>query len=115
METIKNTLTSLHEIGLWPEVLLCSLGAYFIARWWLDVGPRKSQFTPLIAALTAMFAFVWPHSPQDALLNLVRAVIHSFLAIGLYSWAEKRGWVDRLGDLIEKKFFPPKDPPEVRP
>jgi hypothetical protein len=104
IEIIKASLEALHAMKCYPEVLILASGLYYICRWHLDWGPKRSQYVPLASAFVGIFGYLWPKNAQDVIAILVIGGMHAFIAIGAYSYAEKRGWVDRIGEWIEDKL-----------
>ena len=124
MEIVWKFLATCHTNSFYPEVIAFSLGFYFTVRWWFDVGPKRSQWAPVLAGFVGMVYFIRPIDADSFIRWFFLSLLHVFFAIGGYSWADKRGWVDKAGDLIDAKFFggrknPPAPPmgmtPEVQP
>ncbi len=115
LETIKNAIAVLHGMNVFIEVIILSAGLYYICRWHLDWGPKKSQWVPIVTSFVGIFGYVWPANAQDVIKILVLGGMHAAVAMGTYSFAEKRGWVDRVGDAIENRFFPPKKDDGAKP
>lgn len=104
IESISSALEACHKLNFYPEIFILAVGLYYIVRWHLDWGPKRSQYVPIVAAFVGIFGYVWPKDAQDMIKIVVIGGIHAFTAMGGYSYAEKRGWVDRIGELIEDKL-----------
>jgi len=115
IESFKSALDTLHAMKCYPEVLLLASGLYYICRYHLAWGPKKSQYVPVVCSFVGIFGYLWPKTAQDVINILVIGGMHAFISIGVYSYAEKRGWVDRVGEMIENKFLGGPKPPSPTP
>ena len=97
LEQIQNVWTTMRAVNLFPEVILLSLGAYFVAKDKMGIEASRATYVPLALAFIGQIAFAWPKDLQDVFMDLTMGLVNSFLAIGLYSFADKFGLIDKLG------------------
>lgn len=102
MDTIMNIWNTMRAVNLFPEVIALALGCYFIVKDKMGLDPRKATYVPLALAFIGQLAFSWPKDAQDVVMDLTMGLLNSFLAIGLYSFADKFGLLDKLGKRAGK-------------
>lgn len=102
MAEITNVWSTMRAVNLFPEVILLSLGCYFIVKDKVGLDPKKATYIPLALAFVGQLAFAWPKDLQDVVMDFTMGLLNSFLAIGLYSFADKFGLLDKLGKRAGK-------------
>jgi len=102
LEQVQNIWLIMKAVNIFPEVILLSLGAYFVAKDKVGMDPSKATYVPMAIAFIGQMAFAWPQNTQAVFMDLTMGLVNSFLAIGLYSFADKFGLIDKLGKRAGK-------------
>lgn len=110
--SILKLLEPLQQFGIYLIVDMFAGLAYFTVRWWFEAGPRKSQWTPVLAAFLGMLLHIRPTNSDLIIKYVILSFLQAFIVIAAYSWAEKRGWIDKIGDAIDRKFFSKNEEPK---
>lgn len=104
METIKNAWINLEAIGFYPWVSIAALGIYFVMR--AVMNKEKGQAVPFVmgGCTLGQLYFAFPKSIEAGVGVIFFALLQTVVSIGVYSFAEFFGIIDRLGKLAQKKI-----------
>lgn len=115
IESLKNAWVNLEVIGFYPWVSIIALGVYFLMRAIMDKTKAQSIGFVTGGIAIAQAYIMFPKTAPDIAgnVNIAFAVISWTLglgmwtllqlvaSIGLYSFAEAFGIIDRVGKLIQ--------------
>ena len=104
LDSIKNVWLTLHAVNLFPEVAGAALAAYFIFRHMMGWDARKAVWIPVGISFISQAAFAWPKDAQGIFMCVTMGIFQAGVAMGLYSMADKYGWIDKVGRLVGKKI-----------
>lgn len=104
IEYLKNIWLTLNAIGFYPAVMLTGFGLYFILVQWLGMDKKKSAPWILIVSFVGQLAFVQPKTMFDIVNVIFMGMAQAVAAIGIYSFADKYGLMDKFGKMIGRKI-----------
>lgn len=104
METLKNAWINLEAVGFYPWVSIAALGVYFVMR--AIMGYEKGKAVPfvLLGCAIGQLYYAFPKDAPGIVGVLFFALLQTVVSIGIYSFAEYFGLIDRLGKLAQKKM-----------
>lgn len=104
LESIQNVYKLLWAVNLFPEVMLAALAAYFITRQRYDSSAKWAVWIPVGISFVGQLAFDWPKNAQGWFTCFTMGWIQAGMALGIYSFADKYGLMDRAGKIVQKKM-----------
>lgn len=103
-ESIRNAWTNLEAIGFYPWVSISALGVYFVMRAVMGYDKRKAVPFVLVGCAIGQLYYAFPKDVPGVVGVLFFALLQTVVSIGIYSFAEYFGLIDRLGKLAQKKM-----------
>jgi hypothetical protein len=103
-ESIKNIWLTLNAIGFFPMVTITGFVLYFLMIQWFLVEKKLSAEFVLAVSFIGQLAFDWPKTMPDIVNVIFMSFAQAVAAIGLYSFADKYGLMDKIGKLIGRKI-----------
>ena len=110
LESIKNIWQTLNAVGFFPAVTLTAFGLYFILIQWLKMDKRKAAPWPMIVSFIGQLSLAWPQDRPvvgivpDVVNIIYMGIAQAVAAVGIYSFADKYGLMDKLGGILGKKL-----------
>ena len=104
LESIKNIWLTLNAIGFFPMVTITGFILYALMVQWFGADKKTSAEFVLLISFIGQLAFDWPITMQDGINVIFMGFAQAVASIGLYSFADKYGLMDKIGRLIGKKI-----------
>src|SRR3990172_8769793 len=104
LESIKNIWLTLNAIGFFRMVTITGFILYALMVQWFGADKKTSAEFVLLISFIGQLAFDWPITMQDGINVIFMGFAQAVASIGLYSFADKYGLMDKIGRLIGKKI-----------